>query len=253
MKPAPQLEIRPLGDSAITVEIGERDVVSTSAIDDVLRAQRLLQRADIRGVTEITTAFASVTLFYDPARVGGNAASMFTSLEAEIRAALASGTGDTNAADAEQQTIEIPVCYDPELSLDLPHVAQHAGCSAEEVIKRHAAAEYRVGCVGFTPGFPYLVGLPPELATPRRATPRTAVPAGSVAIGGSQAGIYPVQSPGGWHVIGRTRLQLFDPARQTPAVLRAGDRVHFRAISRAEFDAAANRTRADAVQAPANK
>lgn len=253
MNAAAELEIRPLGDSAITVEIGQRDVVSLAAVDDVLHAQRLLQQADMCGVTEITTAFASVTLFYDPARVGGNGASMFTSLEAEIRAALASDVPQTDAPDAEQQTIEIPVCYDPDFSLDLPDVAQHAGLSAEEVINRHVSAEYRVGCVGFTPGFPYLAGLPPELATPRRATPRTSVAAGSVAIGGSQAGIYPVESPGGWHVIGRTPLQLFDPARQTPAVLRAGDRVRFRAISRAEFGAAANRPRPDTVQAPANK
>ena len=254
MKAAPEeLEIRPLGDCAIMVEIGERDVISTVAIDDVLHAQRLLQQAGIRGVTEITTAFASVTLFYDPARVAKSDAPIFTSLETEIRAALASRAVNTNAADAEQQTTEIPVCYDPEFALDLAHVAQHGGLSAEEVINRHVSAEYRVGCVGFTPGFPYLLGLPAELATPRRTTPRTAVPAGSVAIGGTQTGIYPVRSPGGWHVIGRTPLCLFDPGRRMPSVLRAGNRVRFHEISRAEFDAAAVPARPDAVQAPANK
>jgi inhibitor of KinA len=131
------------------------------------------------------------------------------------------------------------VCYEGEFAPDLAEVAHHAGLSPDEVAQRHAAAAYRVGCVGFMPGFPYLTGLPPELATPRRAIPRREVAAGSVAIGGSQTGIYPSVSPGGWNVIGRTPLRLFDVTRQPPALLRAGDAVRFRAISRTEFESLA--------------
>jgi inhibitor of KinA len=133
------------------------------------------------------------------------------------------------------RTIEVPVCYDPEFALDLEAVAQHCGLSPNEVGKRHAAARYQVRCIGFTPGFPYLSGLPAALATPRRATPRTAVPAGSVAIGAGQTGIYPLRSPGGWNIIGRTPLPLFDLAREPAALFAPGDRVRFVAIDRKEF------------------
>ncbi|HEV3410347.1 MAG TPA: 5-oxoprolinase subunit PxpB [Chthoniobacterales bacterium] len=135
--------------------------------------------------------------------------------------------------------VAIPVCYEREFALDLDAVARHTGLSPDEVVQRHSAARYVVGCVGFTPGFPYLSGLPPELATPRRTAPRTQVPAGSVGIGGAQSGIYPQVSPGGWNIIGRTPLRLFDLAQNPPALLQAGNRVRFRAISRAEFDATA--------------
>jgi inhibitor of KinA len=104
----------------------------------------------------------------------------------------------------------------------------------------HSEAEYRVSCIGFVPGFPFLAGLPKELATPRRAAPRKEIPAGSVAIGGAQTGIYPLRSPGGWNLIGRTPLHLFDPEKTPPAFLRAGDRVRFRAITREEFEALAS-------------
>jgi inhibitor of KinA len=133
--------------------------------------------------------------------------------------------------------VEIPVCYDPEFALDLDHVAQHAQMSPKEVVDLHRATDYHVNCIGFTPGFPYLAGLPEKLATPRRATPRKEIPAGSVAIGGRQSGIYSLRSPGGWNVIGRTPLRLFDPQKNPPALLRAGDRLRFQAISRQEFEA----------------
>jgi inhibitor of KinA len=132
--------------------------------------------------------------------------------------------------------VDIPVCYDPEFALDLDDVAHHTGLSPKEIADLHQRASYRVNCVGFTPGFPYLSGLPARLAVPRRAVPRKEIAAGSVAIGGSQTGIYPVKSPGGWNIIGRTPLSLFDPSKNPPALLGAGDGVRFRAITRAEFE-----------------
>ena len=254
MNAATELQFHPLGDAAIIVEVGAQEAASATFIDEVLQAQQLLEEAKIPGVTEITTAFASVALFYDPSRVRQtDNVTIFDSLEAQIREVLVNRVEQKATPDAQQQTTHVPVCYDPEFALDLDNVAQQAGLSPEEVVRLHGSAEYRVGCVGFTPGFPYLVGLPAELATPRRASPRTAVPAGSIAIGGSQAGIYPVQSPGGWHVIGRTALRLFDPARETPSLLRAGDRVRFRQISREEFDRAVASAPSRSVQPSVNK
>jgi len=134
--------------------------------------------------------------------------------------------------------MEIPVCYEPEFGFDLEHVATHASLDGKEVVHLHSAAEYRVHCVGFTPGFPFLGGLNPKLATPRKDIPRKEIPAGSVGIGGKQTGIYPIKSPGGWNIIGRTPLRLFDPQKDPPALLRAGARVRFRAITREEFERA---------------
>ena len=110
--------------------------------------------------------------------------------------------------------------YDPEFAPDLDHVAQTAELSPSEVICLHSAAEYRVACIGFVPGFPFLAGLPKKLATPRRGVPRKEIPPGSVGIGGAQTGIYPLRSPGGWNLIGRTPLRLFDPEKNPPVFLR---------------------------------
>jgi inhibitor of KinA len=142
-----------------------------------------------------------------------------------------------NETEGTAPVIEIPVCYDGEFAPDLGDVALHAGLPADEIIRRHSSADYRVSCVGFTPGFPFLSGLPAELATPRRSTPRKEIPEGAVAIGGAQTGVYPRKSPGGWNVIGRTPLRLFDVRREPPALFHAGDHARFRKISREEFDA----------------
>ncbi|WP_410499064.1 5-oxoprolinase subunit PxpB [Chitinibacter sp. S2-10] len=123
--------------------------------------------------------------------------------------------------------VEIPVHYGGESGPDLAQLAELAGLSEAQLIEAHSAPLYDVLCIGFLPGFPYLAGLPDSLHTPRRASPRLRVPAGSVGIGGNQTGIYPCESPGGWQLIGRTRLALFDPRAQTPCLLQAGDKVRF--------------------------
>lgn len=134
---------------------------------------------------------------------------------------------ESEALEPESRAIDIPVLYGGEAGPDLDEVAQHAGMTAKQVVELHASIEYVVWFIGFQPGFPYLGGLPPELATPRRAEPRVRVPAGSVAIGGAQTGIYPLASPGGWNIIGRTELTLFDPRLPEPVLLRPGDRLRF--------------------------
>jgi len=133
--------------------------------------------------------------------------------------------------------VVVPVCYEEEFGPDLVDVARHHGLTPAEVIRRHAKPDYRVHFLGFIPGFAYLGGLDPKLATPRLATARPRVAAGSVAIGGEQTGVYPVASPGGWRLIGRTPLRLFDPSADPPALLAIGDHVRFQSISRDAFDA----------------
>jgi len=139
---------------------------------------------------------------------------------------------------------EIPVCYDAEFGIDLDRVAEQTKLSEREIVDLHSTCEYRVACIGFVPGFTFLAGLPRNLATPRRDVPRKEIPAGSVGIGGAQTGIYPLRSPGGWNLIGRTPLKLFDPAKDPPTLLCPGDRVRFRAITREGFAAFAEATAA---------
>jgi inhibitor of KinA len=222
------MRIEPLGDSALIIRLVE-EFHPENSLDAVLRAAHELERAALPGVIELAPAYATVGVFFDPARTGLDA--LRTEIEDALRkmepARSPAGTGST---------IEVPVCYENEFAPDLRDVAWHAKLSVEEVVQRHASASYRVSCVGFTPGFPYLSGLPAELATPRRDSPRKRIPPGSVGIGGTQTGIYPSISPGGWNIIGRTPLRLFDVQREPPSLFHAGDRVRFRPISREEFE-----------------
>jgi inhibitor of KinA len=220
--------IEPLGDSALLVRVVEK-FEATESLDAVARAARQLELAEIPGVIELVPAYTTIGVFLDSTKEG-------TLDEFRLRIERALENHIDGAPARVAPTIEVPVCYENDLAPDLDDVAQHTGLSADEIVRRHSGAIYRVSCVGFTPGFPYLSGLPPELATPRRASPRKQVPAGAVAIGGMQTGIYPRQSPGGWNIIGRTTLRLFDVERNPPALFRAGDRVRFREISRQEFE-----------------
>jgi inhibitor of KinA len=233
------MEITPLGDCAVLVRLTENfEADPEAALERVLAAQQTLAAAKIPGVIELAPAYTTVALFYDPIRAieaGAPVEAIFSWFEQRIRDAI-SNAENVSAHSIPTTTVEIPVCYATEFAFDLDEVARRAGLDPNEVIALHSGTEYRVHCVGFTPGFPFLGGLPPKLAAPRRETPRTEIPAGSVGIGGKQTGIYPVKSPGGWNIIGRTPLRLFDPQRNPPVLLRAGDRVRLRPIRRDEFD-----------------
>ena len=237
------MEIVPLGDSAVIVRMRERFDDAPEQTDTVLRAFQQLQNAAIPGVIELAPAYTSVTVFFNPvtvAKATETSGEVFDWLVTRIRAAVAAGADRVKHRAATQRRVrlvEIPVCYDREFALDIDDVARRAAISPDEVIRLHSAAEYRVACIGFVPGFPFLAGLPKELATPRRDVPRKQIPPGSVGIGGAQTGIYPLRSPGGWNLIGRTPLRLFDPQKNPPALLRAGERVRFHKITRDEFEA----------------
>jgi inhibitor of KinA len=228
------MQITPLGDSALIVELG--DAINDSTHLRVQAAWRALEAGPLPGVSETVPAYTTVTVFYDPAavvRAGAPAEAIWGWLGDRVRERL---KNPPKSAKAKPRTVEVPVCYGGEFGPDLNRVATQAKLSPEDAIKRHARAEYRVHLIGFAPGFPYLGGLPKELITPRHAKPRMAVPAGSVGIGGEQTGIYPQVTPGGWNLIGRTPLRLFRPEDDPPVLLQAGDIVKFKAITPEEFE-----------------
>ena len=212
------MTIRPASDRSLHVVFGDR--IDAESYAAVARLTHGLLRA--REVLNLHPAYASVLIDFDPRRY------THERIEALVHECLESPA----APEPDPRHVEIPVEFGGQCGPDLDDVARHTGLAPEAVIERFTAAEYEVYFVGFSTCFPYLGGLPPELATPRLAAPRKHVPEGSVAIGGLQAGVYPLASPGGWRLIGRTRLRLFDPQAVPPPLLRMGDRVRFVAEAR---------------------
>src|SRR5438067_6545702 len=216
-----------LGDSALTVDFTDESSNRERLLARALSVAEALEGANIPGVIDVTSAYESVALFFEPGRIERD-------VEEKIRALVAQA-GVRGGRKARR--IEIPVCYDDEFALDLARVASQTFLTGDAIIALHSSIEYTVACIGFVPGFPFLAGLPDKLCVPRLESPRTKVPAGSVAIANAQAGIYPFESPGGWNVIGRTPLRLFRATENPPTLLRPGDRVRFRRITRTQFDA----------------
>ncbi len=209
--------IRAASDRSLFVSFGNE--ISLAAHRQVKHLTRGL--AGRRGILNLHPAFASVVVDFDPR--------LCTHEEVEALARRCHEEAPEEEESA-RRTVEIPVQFGGEAGPDLEDVARHTGLAAGRVIEIFCAADYLVYFVGFSTCFPYLGGLPPELATPRLSAPRKQVPEGSVAIGGSQAGVYPLASPGGWRLIGRTALRLFDVAAEPPPMLHMGDRVRFLAL-----------------------
>jgi KipI family sensor histidine kinase inhibitor len=200
------VKVRVAGERGLLVEVED--------LETVHRLHAALRELDPPGVVELVPGYRTVLIVADPG-------------QAEALDELAARLPHLELPPAESvagATVEIPVSYDGE---DLPEVAGLTGLEAEEVVRRHTAPEYTVAFLGFSPGFPYLVGLDPALEVPRRETPRTSIPAGSVGLAGNQTGIYPTASPGGWQLIGHTDVTLFDPARDPPALLAPGTHLRF--------------------------
>jgi KipI family sensor histidine kinase inhibitor len=226
----------PAGDAAVVVEFG--DHVSRILNDRVLRLNALVRAANPRGLVETVPTFRSLTVHYDPLATDG------ASLIEAIGNLLDSGSGETR----QLRLWRIPVCYAISHAPDLEDVARRAGLSTEEVIRLHCCTRYHIYMIGFVPGFPYLGDLPPALVLPRRADPRTRVPPGSIAIATGLTAIYPLESPGGWHLIGTTPVRLFDLRWPRPALLGPGDAVQFEPITAVEFEAIGAAVAADAYQ-----
>jgi KipI family sensor histidine kinase inhibitor len=221
----PEPRFLPGGDLSVSVEFA--DEISPEVNTRVRALEYLLQETAIPGVIETVPTFRALLVDYDPLVITWD----------ELIARLGSLIPEARPeALPPSRLVELPCCYEGELGFDLVAAAEKLGLSPEEVVRLHSGDEYQVYFIGFTPGLPYMVGTSGRLTIPRLEKPRTKTPPGSVGIGGKQCCIYPVESPGGFWILGRIALRLYDPTRPDPILLRPGDRVRFRAIDRAEFD-----------------
>jgi inhibitor of KinA len=225
--------VLPLGDAALLVTF--EPVMDVEVNARVLSLAAHVRSGRIPGVRDVVPAYASCAVHFDPLRTD------LTRVEAAIAAAIAE-TARAGAQLSTASTVHIPVCYGGPFGPDLAAVAAFAGVPEEEVVRLHVEQEYRVFMVGFLPGFPYLGSVAERIAAPRRDAPRPIVRRGSVGIAGRQTGIYPIDSPGGWQIIGRTPLTLFDASSATPARLAPGDTVRFVSIDSDEFARTAARS-----------
>lgn len=219
-----KFRIKPVGDQAALVVFEQK--IEESVNTEVMELAARIERAGRQEIVETVPAFASLLVYYDPLRMNFAECAKFLEKLASRRGA---------GADHKGKLVEIPVCYGGIYGEDLEYVAKHANMTTEEVIRIHSGREYRIYMLGFLPGFPYLGGMDERLATPRLSSPRTKIPAGSVGIGGSQTGIYPVSSPGGWQLIGRTPVTLFSSGKGGTLPYEAGDRIRFVPISEEEY------------------
>lgn len=229
MDAEPMFRILDCGDAAFTVEFGEAIDPALQERVRVLDAALAHAHADgaLHGLIETVPTFRSLTVLYDPVRTTRH----------ELLAAITPLIGATGAADAVPvRHWRLPACYDDEFGPDLDAVARSTGSTREAIVALHAGSEYVVYMLGFLPGFPFMGDVAPALALPRRAEPRVRVPAGSVAIATGLTAIYPWESPGGWHLLARCPVPLFDARRSAPSLLQAGDRVRFVPVERVDYE-----------------
>ncbi|MGM0898409.1 MAG: 5-oxoprolinase subunit PxpB [Bacillota bacterium] len=214
----------PLSEQALVIETGS--IINKETELAVRKLSALLESKAPEWLIEFIPAFTTVTVFYDPCRL------KYAEVEQELRSMLP----DLDEAEAPApRQIEIPVCYGGDFGPDLSFVAEHNNLTEDEVIELHTSATYSVHMIGFAPGFPFLGGMSDKIAAPRRKSPRLRIPERTVGIAGMQTGIYPIETPGGWQLIGRTPLRLFLPDRDIPSLLRAGDEIRFTQIDKAEY------------------
>lgn len=225
----PKPKFLPCGDLAVSVELG--DEISREVNARVRALERLIQEQRTPGIVETVPSFRALLIYYDPLVIG------WEPLVEAVRSLIPLAA---SRPAPPGRRVEIPCRYGGEMGPDLAGVAERLGLTEDEVVRLHSGAEFLVSFIGFTPGLPFLTGLPQRLTIPRLDTPRTSTPVGSVAIGGIQGSIYPVESPGGHWILGRTPLRLYDPSQADPILLRPGDRVRFRPIDDAEFAVIAN-------------
>lgn len=222
-----QVRMLTAGEQGLVVEFGS--TIAPGINSRVHSLARSLTADRVAGITELVPTYRSLLVYFDP----------FTVTREELKnriAGMLALAAAPEAARAKSRVIHIPVCYGGEFGPDLGFVAEHNRLTAEEVIDIHSSKPYLVYMLGFTPGFPYLGGMSERIAAPRLEKPRTAIPAGSVGIAGSQTGFYPVESPGGWQLIGRTPIKAFNPGSECPFMFAAGDYLKFEPISGDEYD-----------------
>lgn len=220
----PDIRILTAGDSALLIEFGKD--ISPETNRKITALVQLMREQHIEGIVDVIPAFCSLLINYDPRVLS------YEELKERMEHLLKM---ETKTEATRKRIFEIPVCYGGEYGPDIENIAEHAGLSVEEVIKIHSSKDYLIYMLGFLPGFTYLGGLDERIHTPRLASPRLKIRAGSVGIGGSQTGIYPLDSPGGWQLMGMTPVRTYDPERQTPILVEAGDYIRFIPIDEEEF------------------
>ncbi|MCI7179571.1 MAG: 5-oxoprolinase subunit PxpB [Schaedlerella sp.] len=218
------IRILTAGDSSLLIEFGK--IISPDINRKIAVTVQLIKAQQTPGVVDIIPAFCSLLINYDPRVIS------YEEIRDRMQTILKI---DVKADAARKKIYEIPVCYGGEFGPDLDNIAQHAGLSPEEVIQIHSSRDYLIYMLGFLPGFCYLGGLDERIHTPRLANPRLKISAGSVGIGGSQTGIYPLDSPGGWQLMGMTPVKTYDPQREVPILVEAGDYIRFIPIDKDEF------------------
>lgn len=226
--------LSPLGDNAVIVEFGED--INTETQQKVDMFTTFLDDNPFPWMVEYVPAFTTVSIFYDPLKAR-NQDRQTTHLPYHYVCHHLERTLGNLAAGKVQEPriVEIPVCYGGDFGPDLEYVAEKNRISVEEVIKIHSEGDYLVYMIGFAPGFPYIGGMSEQITAPRRQSPRLKIPAGSVGIAGKQTGVYPIETPGGWQLIGKTPLRLFRPHDEIPSLLKAGDKIRFKPITYEKF------------------
>ena len=219
-----EIKILTAGDSSLLIEFGSK--ISTEINQKITATVQLMKEQHIEGVVDMIPAFCSLLINYDPRVI------RYEELKSRIQDLV---KVDIKTEAGRRKVFEIPVCYGGEYGPDIENIAEHAGLSVEEVIKIHSSRDYLIYMLGFLPGFTYLGGLDERIHTPRLANPRVKINAGSVGIGGSQTGIYPLDSPGGWQLMGMTPVKTYDPEREVPILVEAGDYIRFVPIDEEEY------------------
>jgi inhibitor of KinA len=230
----PDLVIYSLSEKAITLQFGNS--ISANLLTQVTTVNLLVQQQPFPGFISTIPAYNTLTIYFDPLQVFKSNLDGLHCFEKVENYILSLSVPAHHTENYNESPIKIPVCYSSEFGPDLIELAALHNLSPEAVINLHSEVTYTVYMIGFVPGFAYLGGLNQSLASPRKAVPRAAVPAGSVGIAGEQTGIYPLQTPGGWQIIGRTPLPMFDANRAQPSLLKAGDLIRFEPITITEFE-----------------
>lgn len=215
------------GDSALIIELGNE--ISPIINYNLKKITDYLDSLNHKAIKDLLPTYRSIIVYYDPMMIS------FDELKEMVEKNCAAD--DSQMLSLKKEIIEVPVLYGGEYGPDIENIASHNNLTIEEVINIHTSGEYLVYMLGFTPGFPYLGGMDKRIATPRLTTPRTKIPAGSVGIAGEQTGLYPIESPGGWQLLGRTPLNFFDSAKENPFIVAAGQYIKFKAITEEEYHA----------------
>ncbi|MEQ1797734.1 MAG: 5-oxoprolinase subunit PxpB [Lacibacter sp.] len=227
-----EIQFIPLSECAVLLSFG--NTIDNAIHEKLMQVKRITEENPFPGFIETVPAYNSLTVFFNPVEVKKTAGTISASVIHQLKQIIETAE-QSSVQKVTASTITIPVCYDEEYGIDLNELSVELKLSIKEIIELHTKQQYKVFMIGFTPGFPYMGILDEHLFTKRKAQPRISVAPGSVAIAGNQTGIYPLSTPGGWSIIGRTPLKLFDQQKVNPFLLKAGDTIQFTSITKKEF------------------